>query len=188
MSARPLAVADVVGGLAAVAGDGSATINWNAPLVLGGLTVLGYRIELCTVSAAACVASDTTNFTVLTASTGSTATTYSLNGLTNGTPYWFRVSAITGAGVGIGAVVSSVPGVVAGAPQSLTASAGDGQVTLVWNAATTVTGGGTISGFRVERSTDATNWTVISGNAGTSGTITVDGLTNGLTTGSVFVR
>jgi hypothetical protein len=122
-------------------------------------------------------------------STNSIATTYVASGLTNGTNYFFRISALTQAGQGAATLVSVMPGAPASAPGSLRAINGNAQVALDWNAPAT-TGGFTITAYQVERSADSgVTWTVLStattgtagaggngGNAGTAGAGGVGGI------------
>ena len=74
--------------------DGSDRINlsWTAPVDAGGLLVTGYRIE---------VSEDSGNdWTEVKADTGLTDTTYAHTGLTGGSTYLYRVSAVSAAGPG----------------------------------------------------------------------------------------
>jgi hypothetical protein len=63
----------------------SATITWTAPADNGGQAVTSYRIQRST---------DNINFSTIVASTGTTDLTYTNTGLTPGTTYYYRVSAI----------------------------------------------------------------------------------------------
>ena len=63
----------------------SATITWTAPTDDGGREVTGYRIQRST---------DNINFSTLVANTGTTTLTYTNEGLTPGTKYFYRVAAI----------------------------------------------------------------------------------------------
>ena len=54
--------------------------------------------------------------------------------LTNGTAYAFEVRAVSDAGAGGPATAAATPATVPSAPQNLTATPGDGRVTLNWQA------------------------------------------------------
>jgi hypothetical protein len=112
--------------------DGRVTVNWALPTVTGGFTITGYRVEVATsdsgpwIDAAGTCAPDVTTI--------STTRTCSATGLTNGTPYFFRVTAISIAGVGSASTASNsltpvppAPG-VPGAPY--VTGVGDGSVTM----------------------------------------------------------
>ena len=74
--------------------SGTSTINlaWNAPSNDGGASISGYRIEVSP--------NGTSSWIDLVANTGTTATTYSHTGLSNGTTRYYRVSAINATGTG----------------------------------------------------------------------------------------
>ena len=67
-------------------------LSWTAPADNGGRVISGYKIEWSAAGSAP--------WTVLVATTGSTATTYSNTGLTAGTTRHYRVSAINSIGTG----------------------------------------------------------------------------------------
>lgn len=93
-------------GLIAVAGDASAALSWQRPAT-GPIT--GYRIE----------AQEGTNTIVLSANTGTAATSYQATGLVNGKSYRFRVAAIDQSAVGPYSGLSNA--VVPAAPSSVVA-------------------------------------------------------------------
>lgn len=67
-----------------------------------------------------------------------TETVYTVTGLTNGTTYSFVVRGINGGAVGAAsAPVSATPFTVPGAPRNVTATAGDGQATIHFDAPST---------------------------------------------------
>lgn len=76
----------------ASAGDASVSLAWQPPQSTGGSPIIGYEVRLGAGSA--------DPVTVAIANTGSSATTATISGLTNGTSYRFRVAAITAAGRG----------------------------------------------------------------------------------------
>ena len=71
-------------------GSAQISLSWTAPSSNGGASITSYKIEQSTTSA-------TAGFNV-TYGTGSTATSNTITGLTNGQAYWFKVSAINSVG------------------------------------------------------------------------------------------
>ena len=157
-TATPAAPPAAPTNLAVVAGDTSTVISWNAPTDDGGDPVTSYLV---------------------TASNGMTctaiapATSCKITGLTNGTSYTFTVQAINDIGTGVASANSpvSIPAGRPTPPTSLTATIGDGQVTVAF------TGAG-------NNGSAITTYTVIAEPGGITGTsssspVTVLGLTNG---------
>ena len=161
--------------LIGTAGNGEVGLSWTSPSSTGGTTITGYFIQYST---------DGGNWTTVTSSTGSTSTTYSVTGLTNGTPYWFRVAAV---GTLSGATLTGnlatttaavTPYTTPSAPTALAGTKGNGKVDLTWTAGSN--GGSVITGYRVQYSTDGSNWTTKTANTGSSlASYSVTGLTNG---------
>ena len=155
-------------GVSGTAGDSSVALSWTAPSSDGGSAITGYRI---------------TPFLGPTAlapiSTGSTSTSFTITGLSNGSAYTFTVAAVNAAGAGPDSAPSSpvTPVGLPGAPTGVSGVAGDSSVTLSW-AAPASTGGSPITGYRITPSQGGTALSPIAtGSAGT--TFTVTGLTNG---------
>ena len=171
VSATPAARPEAPIGLTAKPGNSQVTLSWAAPASNGGSQVSGYNVfegTTAVLSGNAPVANVT-------------GTTVTLAGLTNGTTYYFWVTAVNGVGEGPPSnEVQAIPATVPGAPTGLTATPGNSQVTLSW-AAPASNGGSQVSGYNVFEGTTA----VLSGSApvanvtGTSYTVT--GLTNGTT-------
>jgi len=145
-----ISLPDVPTALSITAFSGSLGLAWTAP----AQAVSGYRIEYSTSGAVWTSAANNTN---------GTATTFTINGLINGTTYFVRVSGINGAGIGYGLVGSATPATTASAPVSLSATGGVGSVTLTWGAPTSNGGSGVI-GYRVDSSANGTVWESVTAN------------------------
>jgi len=116
-----------------VRGAGSVQLSWVAPASNGGAPITLYT---ATSSPGGMVTtSATANVTV--------------NGLTNGAPYTFTVTATTVAGIGPASVPSApiTPATVPSAPVIFSATRGDSQATVAWS--TPPNGGAPITGYQV---------------------------------------
>ncbi|MBD3919819.1 fibronectin type III domain-containing protein [Paenibacillus sp. PR3] len=151
-------------GLTAAAGNAQAVLSWTAS---SGAT--SYNVKRATTSGGA----------YTTVATGVTGTTYTNTGLTNGTTYYYVVSAVNSAGESSNSAQASAtptaPVTVPSVPTGLTAAAGNAQATLSWTASSGATS------YNVKRATTSGGafTTVATGVTGTSYTNT--GLTNGTT-------
>ena len=117
------------------------------------------------------------------ADVGSTITTYSHTGLTGGTTRHYRVAAVnpigTGAWSNVDSATTTVAATAPGVPRTLTATPGDGEVTLRWTAPAS-DGGETITSYEYRsKATSATNFPATWTSVGTARTATVGSLTNG---------
>jgi alpha-tubulin suppressor-like RCC1 family protein len=150
-------------GVSAVASSAQATVSFIAPSN-GGSGITGY-----TVTSNPAGGGD--------ANAGSTATSHSVLGLTNGVAYTFTVTATNAVGVsGTSAASNSVTPVgKPGAPTIGIASSGNGQATVTFTAPIS-NGGNAITGYTVTASPGGQIGTC---SGATSCTITVTGLTNG---------
>ena len=148
--------------LTATAGNGQVTLNWSAS---SGAT--GYNVKYGTTSGGPY---PTVIYT--------TNTNYTVTGLTNGTPYYFVVTAVNSAGEsGYSNQASATPSAPLQppiAPTNLAAVAGNGQVSLSWSASY-----GATSYNIYESTTSGGPYTKI--NSTTNTNYTVTGLTNGAT-------
>lgn len=131
------AVPDAPTGVAAVAGNGQASVSWTAPVSNGGSPLTGYVVTPyigTTPQTAVVVAATATNATV--------------DGLTNGTSYTFTVAATNavGAGPASAATDAVVPATVPDAPTGVSASAGFGSARVTWVAPAS-NGGSPITGY-----------------------------------------
>lgn len=109
-------------GLTTTAGNAQAALSWTASS--GATSYSVYRSTTAGGEGATAIA------------TGITTTKYTNTGLTNGTSYYFKVAAVNGGGTSPQSnEASATPLLPApGAPTSLTATAGTGQVALSWSA------------------------------------------------------
>gem|GEM_PF-6647357 len=159
----------VTGLVAGGASTSEIDLTWTAP-GSNGYSISGYRVE---------ESNDGTIWETLASNTGSSSTSYhdTVNLLPN-TKYYYRVSAINAIGVGpvsdaISATTIPLP------PSSLDASTtSTSEIDLTWTAPS-----GTITGYKVERSTDGINWNAIMPDTGTSARTYSD---TGLAAGTVY--
>jgi predicted phage tail protein len=131
--------------LTTTAGNAQITLAWTAPSAPGTYAITGYTVEYTPSGGSA-----------QTVSTGSTSTSYTLTGLTNGTAYTVRVAGISAAGTGTYTAASSsvtpVSASVPGAPRSITVTAcGCGNATISWLAPLS-DGGSAVTSYRLRAS------------------------------------
>ena len=156
----------------ATPGNGQVVVNWAAPASNGGGAISSYTVYRSL--------SSSSGYAVVGTTTGS-ATSFTNTGLTNGTTYFYEVSASNSAGEGpLSSFASATPATTPGAPTGLTATASAGQVALSWTAPST-NGGSAVTGYQIWRSTTAGAETLLASPAGTQTTYTNTGLTNGTT-------
>jgi fibronectin type 3 domain-containing protein len=149
-------------GLTATAGNAQVSLTWNAS---SGAS--SYNVKRSTTSGGP--------FTTI--ATGVTSTSFTNTGLTNGTTFFFVVSAVNSAGEsGNSNQANATPQLaVPPAPTGLTASAGNAQVSLSWNASSGATS------YNVKRSTTSGGPYTTIATGVTSTSFTNTGLTNGTT-------
>ena len=152
-------------GATATAGNAQAIVSWTAPASNGGSAISSYTIT-----------SSPGNLTQ-TVSGNPPATSGTVTGLTNGTPYTFTVYATNSAGNGppSGASNSVTPSTIPGQPTAVVATGGNQQASLTWTAPTN--NGATITSYTATASPGGATGTV-NGNPATA-SVTVMGLTNG---------
>lgn len=158
--AEPMAPTSV----SATAGDGQATVNWDAPIDDGASPITSYVLA----------SNPESPNSPLTVGNVRTAT---VTGLTNGIAYTFMVSAITAAGTGeqsdpAKAVTPRLtPSITApGAPKIFIVLRGEGEVTVTWNAPDS-NGGSVVTGYVVTSSPWSPNNPLTVGNV-TAATMT----------------
>jgi hypothetical protein len=148
----------------ASAGSGNATVTWAPPASTGGAAITQYVV--------------TSSPSGLTCTWTSGPLSCVVNGLTNGTPYRFSVTAKNSVGTGPASVLSNQvsPGSATppGAPTSPTATAGKQQATVTW-VAPAPNGGPAINSYVVVAAPGNQTCTAVSGTF----TCTVTGLTAG---------
>ncbi|PKQ69290.1 fibronectin type III domain-containing protein [Raineya orbicola] len=129
----------------------ASTTQINLTWVDNATNETGYKVERST---------DGINFTEIASSLPANSTSYASNGLTPGTLYFFRVRAFNGSvNSPYSNTASAAPLVLINAPTSLVATAvSPTQINLAW-----VDNATNEAGYKVERSTDGTNFTEISG-------------------------
>jgi phospholipase C len=123
---------------AAVAGNGQATVSWQAPLTDGGSAITGYRVTPYQSG----VARTTRVF-------NSTATSETVTGLTNGGSYTFEIAGVNAIGTGPRShPTASITIGTPQAPSAVTATTGNAQATVGWTTPTS-DNGSQITGYTV---------------------------------------
>ncbi len=112
--------------LQATAGNGQITLTWQAPSTNGGSPITNYKIHR----------SISPGSEIYLTTVGN-VTTYTDTNLTNGQPYYYKVSAVNGVGEGPLSEELSLPAItISAAPRNLQAAAGNGFITLTWQTPT----------------------------------------------------
>jgi YHS domain-containing protein len=174
-SATPATVPGAPTGLSATRGNTTVALSWRAPSSNGGSAITGYNVYEGTTSGG--------ESTVAVNTSPVTGPSYTANGLTNGTTYYFTVKAVNAAGSSAASnQASATPATVPGAPTGLSATRGNTTVALKWTAPTS-NGGSPVTGYYVYlgtksggESTTPLNFTPL-----TTTSCTVGGLSNGTT-------
>ena len=178
MPAAPATVPSAPQNLTATPANGQVTLNWQAPANDGGARILHYIYRFSEgVSVQSGVSWEVLDDDL----------TVTIGSLTNGTGYAFEVRALNRIGVSDAATTAATPATRATrptAPQNLSTTPGDGEVTLTWQAPAN-DGGSAVTGYEYRHAEGASvPTTTIWKYAGTSLTATIAGLTNG--TGYAF--
>jgi titin len=147
----------------------SLTIDWTAPDD-GGRSIVDYVVRWSV---------DGSSWTILSDGV-STATSATISGLTRGVSYQVQVSALNAEGQGSQGSLSAIPAVVPGVPTGLVVT-GKSQtsVSLSW-VAPVDNGGRSITDYKVEHSVDGSSWSEFAHPASANTSITVTGLTRGV--------
>jgi len=186
VSATPVGPSQAPSNVVAITDDSSVLLTWTAPLNTGGTPVTGYRILGCnSATLTGSGATITGCGTTYTANTNTTATSYNITGLTNGTTYYFGIQALTGSTPpqGFISMVTAVPRALTPAVSSLAVAPTDQVLTLSWTAPT-APAGSPVYGYRIDlcsstSCTDSDFVTLTSNTQSTSNSYVVSGLTNG---------
>ncbi len=174
-SATPPMAPSAPSGVAATAGNGSATVSWTAP-DNGGSLITSYTVTPSVGSTAG---------TPVTVANQSPSASTTITGLTSGTTYTFTVSATNSVGTSAASAPSNAvtPQAQAApnAPTGVSAVAGSGSATVSWTAPSN--GGSPITSYTITPYTTGESATagtpvVVTGNPPVT-TTTVSGLTNG---------
>ena len=153
----------------------SVSLAWTAP-DNGGRDISDYLVQYSSDSGA--------NWITFADGVG-TGTTANVTSLTRGISYQFRVSAINSEGTSTASsVLTSETKFVPTAPRSVSITAKTkNSLSLTWLAPTddgaVVSGGGSVTDYKIETSVDGTAWTVFEDGVGTTLSSTITGLTRG---------
>jgi hypothetical protein len=146
--------------------SGSINVSWVVPASTGGATITNYRVT------ARVGGSD-----IGPISTGSSATSYTYTGLTNGAQYTFAVEAFNTAGWGTKSAYSTTPAspfTLPGAPTITAVDVSNQKLTITWTPPANAASVGLPISYKV--SVDGTNWAQYG--PGITSAV-VSGLTNG---------
>jgi predicted phage tail protein len=170
--ATPIGAPGLPTALAATPANGTVTLTWDAPASNGGSPIKGYNVYQGTSPGGETGPVNGTRPII---------SPYTVKHLTNGTTYYFTVTAVNEAGNSKPSnEVSATPATVPGLPLRLTATPGDGNVTLTW-AAPRSDGGSDVTGYNIYYATSADFKAAIKIPWGTGTAVTVTGLVNGTT-------
>ena len=166
----PATVPSVPLALTATPSSQTVALAWSLPTSDGRSAITDYKIEYAL--------SNSTAWAVL-ARTASTTRTANVTGLTNGSQYSFRVSAVNAVGTGVATnPIFSTPVAPAtlSAPLNLTGSVGRQTATLWWQQPSQLAGA-SITDYIVESSVDAgSTWSTVNDGVSVNRTLTIAGL------------
>ena len=145
-------------------------LTWSLPASDGGSPITNYKIEY--------KLGNVTAWSVL-ARAASTTRTANVTGLTNGTQYSFRISAVNAVGTGVATAsffaIPAAPATLT-APLNLTGTVGRQTVTLSWQQPSSIPGSA-VTDYIIESSINAgSTWSIVNDGVTTNRTFTVTGL------------
>lgn len=157
--------------LVATRGDAQVTLSWSGPSPNGDAPITKYNIYR-----------STTATMPSTATTSVSGTSYTDTGLTNGTTYYYWVTAVNGGGEGSAASASATPATIPSSPQNLSVTPDDipDELVVTWSAPSS-NGGLPISSYTLYRNTVNSEPAVAYRSGLTATTFTDLGLTAGTT-------
>jgi photosystem II stability/assembly factor-like uncharacterized protein len=148
----------------------TALLSWTSPSSAGDASISDYSIQYSTNG---CVWKDFLH-------TATTSTSTTISGLTNSTPYQFRIAGVNAWGIGNYEIYLPPLAPAPGAPTGLTGIHGDESVDLSWSAPS-CNGGSTITDYKVEYSSNnGGTWELFTHGSSSSASHTITGLTNGM--------
>ena len=169
-TAAPITVPDPPTLTAASPGNATVSLTWTPPGSNGSNAITGYKVYRSTTSGTE---------TLLT--TIGTVTSFTDTGLTNGNAYYYKVSAVNAAGESsLSNELRAGPATVPSAAILDSATAGTASVALAWSKPAS-SGGSSITGYRIYRSSTSGAETLLTTLASTATTYTDSGLASGST-------
>ncbi len=169
-----VSVPGFVSSFSAVVGNQQLVLNWGAPLDNGGATITSYKVYRSTTSGAE---------TLLTSGGCSglgSVLTCTDSGLTNGTTYYYKISAVNSVGEGaLSSESSATTFTTPTAPQNFAAISGKQKIVLNWTAPSN-NGGSSITNYEIYRGASSGGETLLA-EVGSVLTYTDSGLANGST-------
>jgi fibronectin type 3 domain-containing protein len=143
--ATTFSVPGTPGTLTAVGSYRSVSLSWSAPPNNGGSAITGYRVYR-----------GTSGQSLALLTTLSNVLSYTDSGLSDGTTYYYKMSAVNIVGEGSGSEVSSATtsSTVPGQPTNLKAMGSSDKISLSWSAPLS-NGGSAVTGYKVYRGTSS---------------------------------
>jgi hypothetical protein len=125
VSSSPIALSGAPSNLVVTSASGLLALTWSAPTRLNGTTTAGYQVEITTAG---------TPYPATPLSSLTNLTSYTINGLQNGTTYQVRVTTVTDTGLGNAVLATGIPAGPASAPSGLayTYDPSTANVSLTW--------------------------------------------------------